>query len=668
MRFFVFICFLSLAICGCSWEDSSNPTPKVVKGVLDLSRWNFDKTPLIALDGEWEFSAGLVPPTSRLPEVPTDYIQVPDSWNKFIIQNRPHGGEGTGTYRLKILFARPISNLALQIGDVSTAFRLYVNGNLVHENGKVGSTKAEMLPSYKHPIILLPEGKTELDLLLQVSNFYHITGGIRKSAFLGTSLEVFEAKKWEASLGWVVFGSTFLMGIYHLILFALRRVDKSAIWFGLFCIDVSLRGFFTGSVFVYETFPDVYWVLIHKLDLLTTVIALPLFSEFLRYVFPLEFHKYSDKAFLAIGVIFSAIVVVFPSTIYMNLIRGFQVLLVISIVYFLFIMILALLRRREGSLLFSFGALILFFTTLNDILNQALLIKTSYIANWGLLAFLFSQTVMLSLRFSNAFVRLEELQKSLETKVEERTRELAEAKAAAENANSLKDTFISLVSHDLRSPIATVIGVLQLIKNDYERLDDQSILEWINRAEQTSTQSLEMIATLLDLNRLRSGTFHLENSVVYVYPEVERVVSKLWSQAKSKNIRIDNGIPDDAKMNVDRTLLAEIFINLLSNAIKFSREGDSIHIEFFARKDAVEFKVQDTGVGIPKEMISNLFSPEVKSTRLGTKNETGTGLGLPLVYSIIQAYSGEIQVESEVHKGTCFRFTIPQPQAGDLRT
>ncbi len=661
MRSFFLVCFIILfCTVGCSRSENSY-TPQAIKGVLDLRGWNPTLFPLISLDGEWEFANGLLEPSAKTgSNIISEYIHVPGSWNRFQTNGLKHGGEGTGTYRLTILLDHPIPELALQIGDVSTAFRLYVNGKLLHENGKVAATKQEMTPSYKHPIVFIPEESKELRLEIQVSNFYHITGGLRKEIQLGPILQVFEAKKKEIALGWLLFGSTFLMGLYHLILFLMRRIERSAIWFALFCIDVSIRGFFTGSVFIYEILPDSYWIYIHKLDLLSFVISLPLFSLFIRSIFPKEFHIFFNRAFLTFGFVFSAFVIIFPSSIYMDLIQIFQAFVGISTIYFLYVMILALLRKREGSLLFSIGAFILFTTTLNDIFHQALLIKTSYIASWGLLAFLFSQTIMLSLRFSNAFVRLEELQKSLENKVLARTQELAVAKSAAEDANSLKDTFISLVTHDLRSPIATVIGVLQLIRNDYEKLDDQSILEWMDRAEQTSVQSLEMIATLLDLNRLRSGSFPLDNSMIYVYAEVEGVLSKLWGQAKSKNILIENKIQNDARMNVDRALLAEIFINLLSNAIKFSREGDSIQIEFHSEKGSAEFMIKDTGVGIPQDMIPNLFSTEVKSTRLGTKNETGTGLGLPLVYSIIQAYKGNISVESVVQKGTTFRFSIPQ--------
>lgn len=657
MRLSFFHLLFLFAFIGCS-QKADVYSPQAKDGTLDLRDWDRDRFSTVALDGDWEFADTILAPETFTKD---GLISVPGAWNSFIKNNKSHEGEGLGTYRLTVLLDKPVKDLAFQIGDVSTAFKLFLNGKLLIENGKIGNSREEMLPSYKHPIVLIDEESKELKLTLQISNFYHITGGLRKSIKLGNTLAVFEEKKRQVALGWVVFGATFFMGLYHLILFLMRRVDKSALWFGLFCIDLSIRGFFTGSVFIYEVTPDSFWVYIHKLDILTFVSALPLFSVFLKAVFPDEkFHYYFNNLFIGVSSAFFILVLALPSTEYMSYIRIFQGFVGASIVYFFIMISFCIFRRREGAILFAIGSLILFLTTLNDILNQSLIIKAEYLASWGLLAFLFSQTVMLSVRFSNAFVRLEELQKSLEQKVSERTKQLAEAKHIAEEANSLKDTFLSLVTHDLRSPITTVIGILQLIRNDYEQLDDESLLEWVSRAEYTSSQSLEMIATLLDLNRLKSGSFPLDNSLIYVYPEVEGVLAKLLPQAEAKKIRIINEIPDDVKLNVDRTLFSEIFINLVSNSIKFCRENDLIRIGFSNEKNDPEFFVEDSGIGMPKDMIPNLFLTEIKSTRLGTKNESGTGLGLPLVYSIIKAYNGKISVESEEKKGSKFTFSIPR--------
>ncbi|WP_243393435.1 sensor histidine kinase [Leptospira perolatii] len=622
---------------------------------------------MISLDGNWEFQNGLIKPEEFDAKIGINvprFIKVPGAWNSFLVNGQEHGGEGTGSYRLTIWLDPGDEIFAIQVNDVSTAYQVFLNNKLIYENGKTGESREKMTPSYKHPVIVFPLEKRvnseSIILQFNVSNYYHITGGLRKSIQFGQAKSIISAKEWEASLGWLIFGSTFVMGLYHLALFFMRRVDQSALWFGLFCMDVSIRTFFTGSVFAYELFSDSYWILIHKLDILSFVFALPLCTLFLSSIFPREFHKNALLIFIFLGLLFTGIVVVFSSSTYMFLIQGYQLIVGCSIPYMLYVIITAIVRKREGAILFLLGGSILLVTTVNDILNQGLVIKTAYLANWGLLGFLFSQTTLLSIRFTNAFIRLEELQKSLEHKVMTRTRELEEAKKIAENANSLKDTFISLVTHDLRSPIANVIGVLQLIQRDYETLDDESLLGWLERTEKISIQSLEMISTLLDLNRLRSGSFPIERATIYVYPEIENVLSKLWSQAKSKNINITNHVPVDLQMYTDRTLFAEIFVNLLSNAIKFCRENDSIKIECTQKSDSMEFLISDTGVGIPGELIPVLFSPEVKSTRLGTKNETGTGLGLPLVYSIIQAFNGKISVQSEIDRGTTFLFSIPQ--------
>ncbi|MGJ4746913.1 7TM diverse intracellular signaling domain-containing protein [Leptospira sp. SA-E8] len=657
MRSSVFHLLVLLVFMGCS-QKTEVYSPQAKDGILDLRDWDRDRFSTVALDGNWEFADTIQAPETFIKD---GFISVPGAWNSFTKNGTIHEGEGLGTYRLTVLLDKPVKDLAFQIGDVSTAFKLFLNGKLLIENGKIGTSRDQMVPSYKHPIVLIDEESKELKLTLQISNFYHRTGGLRKSIKLGNTLAIFEEKKRQVALGWVVFGATFFMGLYHLILFLMRRVDKSALWFGFFCIDLSIRGFFTGSVFIYEVTPDLFWVYIHKLDILTFVLALPLFSVFLKAVFPDEkFHYYFNNIFLSVSFVFFILVLALPSTEYMNYIRIFQGFVGVGILYFFVMISLCIFRKREGAILFAIGSLILFLTTLNDILNQSLIIKAEYLASWGLLAFLFSQTVMLSVRFSNAFVRLEELQKSLEQKVIERTKQLAEAKHIAEEANSLKDTFLSLVTHDLRSPITTVIGILQLIRNDYKQLDDKSLLEWVDRAEYTSSQSLEMIATLLDLNRLKSGSFPLDNSLIYVYPEVEGVLAKLLPQAEAKKIRIINEIPNEVKLNVDRTLFSEIFINLVSNSIKFCGENDTIRIGFSNEKNDPEFFVEDTGIGMPKDMIPNLFLPEIKSTRLGTRNESGTGLGLPLVYSIIKAYNGKILAESEEKKGSKFTFSIPR--------
>jgi signal transduction histidine kinase len=667
-------------------------------GVIDLRNWDFTKQPILNLNGEWEFypelleydavsrksyiSTPLLEESSNSPQFKNkntlrkdsllanqnnflqdwepSFISVPNAWNKHPNKDFIQEGEGVGTYRVRILLPKSRKNFLLQINDTSIAFRLSINGILMKENGKIGRSRDTMVASYKHPSILI-ESELGEDLILniQISNFHHPTGGIRKSIQIGNIDFLYNSKNREVAIGWLIFGCTSMMGLYHLVLFLLRKKDISSLTFSLFCLDVSLRTFFTGSVFLYEILPDRYWAYIHKLDILTFVISLPLFTLFSATLFPLEVYPRVRSIFYIFGGIFSILVIFSQSNFYMKIVPYYQGLVLLGILFAIFVLVVAIRRKREGSLIFVFGSTILFIIAINDILNQMLILQTGYYANWGLLFFLFSQTTMLSVKFSNSFYKLEELQKSLESKVKERTSELEKSKINAEKANQLKDQFIALVSHDLRSPISSVIGILNLVRQDYKNMDDNSILDFLLRAEHSSRQSMEMIENLLDLDRLQSGSIELTLEKYVPFYEVDKVINKMWTQINEKQINIRNKLDENFSLEADKTLVNEIFVNLISNSVKFCKPNDSILIYSDLNSDSIEFIIEDTGVGIEESLLPNVFNKVVRTSTKGTMGETGTGLGLPLVYDIVLACKGKIRIDSTYNKGTKIAFSLP---------
>jgi signal transduction histidine kinase len=682
---------------GCSNERLA-PHFLVEKGVIDLRNWDFESQPLLNLNGDWEFypelleydaasrksyiSTTYVEESSNSPQIKNkneirkdlffanqnkflqdwepSFISVPNAWNKHPNKDFIQEGEGVGTYRVRILLPKSRKNFLLQFNDTSIAFRLSINGLLIKENGKIGRSRETMVASYKHPSVLIESGLgEELVINIQMSNFHHPTGGIRKSIQIGNIEYLFNSKNREIAIGWLIFGCTSMMGFYHLVLFLLRKKDISSLTFSLFCLDVSLRTFFTGSVFLYEILPDNYWAYIHKLDILTFVISLPLFTLFSATLFPLEVYPKIRYIFYIFGGIFSTIVIFSQSNFYMKIIPYYQGLVLFGILFAIFVLVVAIRRKREGSLIFVFGSTVLFIIAINDILNQMLILHTGYYANWGLLFFLFSQTTMLSVKFSNSFYKLEELQKSLETKVKDRTSELEKSKINAEKANQLKDQFIALVSHDLRSPISSVIGILNLVRQDYENMDENSIKDFLLRAEHSSRQSMEMIENLLDLDRLQSGSIELNLEEYIPFHEVNRIFNKMWSQIQEKQIIIQNRMDEKFSIITDKTLVNEIFINLISNSVKFCKPNDSILIYSNLNSESVEFTIEDTGIGIEESLLPNVFNKVVRTSTKGTMGETGTGLGLPLVYDLVLACKGKIRIDSTYNQGTKIAFSLP---------
>jgi len=224
-----------------------------------------------------------------------------------------------------------------------------------------------------------------------------------------------------------------------------------------------------------------------------------------------------------------------------------------------------------------------------------------------------------------------------------------------------KDRFINILSHDLRAPFTSILGFAEILINEPNLpLKDKN--EYLNYILEASQNQLEFINYLLDWSRLRTGSLKIEPQRLKITGLIYNCVSTLTGNAMRKGIDIKVVASDNLFVQADERLLKQVILNLLSNAIKFSFENSSIQIsaEQFNEKQ-IEFIVRDTGVGLSSEEQQKVFSIESSFSNLGTKGETGTGLGLALVREIIEKHSGEIWLYSEEGKGTEFHFTLPLP-------
>ena len=233
--------------------------------------------------------------------------------------------------------------------------------------------------------------------------------------------------------------------------------------------------------------------------------------------------------------------------------------------------------------------------------------------------------------------------------------QLRGAKVKAEDATKLKDKFISLVSHDLRSPLGSIMGLLRLMQMEgsEERRKDM-----VGGALQVGDGLLRMIDQLLDINRLQTGKVVPHKSKVSVFPLVSSCVFSVQRLADEKGVEIHVDIGREATVFADPDLLGEVIRNLVSNAIKFCSRGDRVTL-FMPEGSRNTIAVKDTGPGIKKDIQENLFRHEVKTTSLGTAGEVGTGLGLPLSNDIVLAHGGNILVESTPGEGAVFYIQLP---------
>ncbi len=236
--------------------------------------------------------------------------------------------------------------------------------------------------------------------------------------------------------------------------------------------------------------------------------------------------------------------------------------------------------------------------------------------------------------------------------------ELRKAKENAEEATLLKDKFVSLVSHDLRGPLATMIGFLKLTADDVDAHVSTNTLKRINIAIDSAKRMNDLIEELLSISRLKTGKIQPKLRFLDVNYLVLKVISAFAPMAESKRIILKNDIPDKYRLFADPTLFYQVLQNLVGNAVKFCRAGDHIRI-FIPDGKPSTVAVSDSGIGIEPSRATRLFNYEEKTSTTGTAGESGTGLGLPLSRDIILAHGGNLLLESEPGKGATFYAILP---------
>jgi PAS domain S-box-containing protein len=226
--------------------------------------------------------------------------------------------------------------------------------------------------------------------------------------------------------------------------------------------------------------------------------------------------------------------------------------------------------------------------------------------------------------------------------------------------NETKDRFISIISHDLRTPFSSILGFTDLLLHDKD-LTAEKRTQYIEFIQDSSKSMLSLVNSLLDWTRLQTGSIKFEPDRINAKYVIDKSIQILSGAAMQKQISLINELNIDFYIHADEGLLSQVFNNLISNAIKFSNKSGSVKVSAKPNLDKkqVEFSVQDNGVGIKDEDLQKLFKVDTKFTTSGTSGEKGSGLGLSLVHDIIAKHGGEIWVESKQGIGTTFIFTIP---------
>ena len=266
-----------------------------------------------------------------------------------------------------------------------------------------------------------------------------------------------------------------------------------------------------------------------------------------------------------------------------------------------------------------------------------------------------------------------ELVKVLDSQRAEQARQeqlLRDALASAKAANQAKSDFLSRMSHDIRTPMNAIVGMSTI---GQLKLDDRrSVQDCFCKIDASSRYLLSLINDILDMSKIETGKMELAHEYFDFTELMDEVNQIIYPQAEERQIEyvIYHSEPLEQFYIGDPLRLKQILMNLLSNALKFTRAGGRIQIQIEEQKRTngfsyLRFQVKDTGIGMSREFRSRLFMPFEQEAPETARNNIGSGLGLSIVYNLVQLMGGSIEVESEKEKGSVFTVTLPFKLAED---
>ncbi|HLL73685.1 MAG TPA: sensor histidine kinase [Pyrinomonadaceae bacterium] len=253
----------------------------------------------------------------------------------------------------------------------------------------------------------------------------------------------------------------------------------------------------------------------------------------------------------------------------------------------------------------------------------------------------------------------EELER-LNEELERSNRELEKANAKLREVGELKEEFLAVTTHDLRSPLTVISGVISFFSSGRlgELTPEQKNM--VSMMERNTHNLIELVNDLLDSAKIESGSLKLELGSVGPAAVAGEVYESMRPLAEEKSIALELGVSDELPaVRADRQKLRRVLVNLVSNALKFTPREGRVTLRAAEEGEHLRFSVSDTGVGIPAADIPRLFDKYEQARSRATRSEKGTGLGLYITRQLVELHGGQIKVDSQEGKGSTFSFTIP---------
>ncbi|KJS64814.1 MAG: hypothetical protein JL50_18185 [Peptococcaceae bacterium BICA1-7] len=627
------------------------------EGVLDLAGWNPPEDGLLNLSGEWDFYWNRFLSHNELKNSALEEdvkAVVPAVWNKYRVNGHNLPGYGYATYRITVVNAKTDMPIAFRIPNMSTAYRMYVNDSLVASNGVAGTDKEHFSPEYRPKTVQISPPSAQFDIIVQVSNFVYSRGGMWYSINMGTPEQIQNLNSRIVYRDIFLFSSFFIMGLYYLSIFLLRREDKSSLYFVFMCLVVMGRTIIHGDYAVYRLFPFIGYSAIVMTNYITLYWFPTTFALLLNQLFPEDVSRKAVRAAIAYSSAMTLVTLILPVHVFTRYTYFVLAVVILTALYILACTGIAFAKRRQDSFIVLSGALAIISGAAYDILCYYRVISHNVgeLSSFGFFVFLFLQAFVLARRFSQAFRNVNALSSRLL------------------EMDKLKDGFLANTSHELRTPLNGVLGIAEALLRGSEGELNEGQRQGLSIIAVSSRRLANLVNDILDHSRLKHSDIKLNLKPLKIEGIIETTLNVFRQLNNPLKVQIQCGISDGLPpVLADENRLAQIMYNLIGNAVKFTSQG---YIRVTAKEsgEMLEVCVEDTGQGIPEEKFDDIFKSFEQVDNSLTRKHGGTGLGLSITKHLVESHGGSIWIKSKVGKGTEFYFTLPvtreQPEEKDM--
>ncbi len=649
-------------------------SPVVIDGQIDLQQWRFESDGEVLLAGNWRFhwQELLGPELFESSPNNSSIFPVPSVWNDNYLQQQPLQGFGFATYQLRLLLAEPRPSLHLILPEINMAFKLWADNELIASSGTVGTSADTEIPRSMVTIAQLPAGDT-INLTLQISNFYHMEGGIPRALEIDVSDRVISYEQQQLFINIFTIGALCIVGLHYLAMYLGRREETGYLWYSLLAFLFLLR------VLAVSKLPYLFVEHAHiistRLSYVSMFLLPTVYLMFMRSLFPNEISKWLSYSFLFVGVIGSLVTLVTPAHLFAESRDPYASLIQLMLVYTVVAVLWACYKQRQDAKLVLVLISVFAFTGINDTLLYQQVIQSTDLSQYGFLVFIFGHAIVLGKRTNRAYLNetvarkeLSELANTLKLKVEERTAdlsekvgllqerefELAEAEEIAVQANLAKTKFLAGASHDLRQPLHAMALYTQMLEKSIDKGNSDLVITNIR----TSLKNLDtLVEDIVEVSRLEAGVIEPAITTVSLQSCFDRLSKEFTVLVQEKKLQI-RIVPSSIWVRSDPDMLFRILQNLLGNAVKYTDRGKVLMGCRRRSDDQVTIQVWDTGVGIPTEERDRIFNEFTQLDR-NNSHSTGIGLGLSIAKGLADLMEHTLHITTSSKRGSCFSIELP---------